>query len=521
MNSAAQSKKRIRPMMAGPVESDFKSKQEMGKKNIKKENEEESGGTILTNKLFSELRISELTARALGEKNYTHLSQIQARSIPYLLNGKDVMGAARTGSGKTLAFLVPAIELLYNQNFSSIDGTGVIVICPVRELAIQTHNVAKELMKHHSQTHGYIIGGTSRRGEAHELAKGINLLIATPGKLRDHLENTKGFMYSGLKCLIIDEADRLLQENFEEDMNQIFKLLPKKRQTVLFSATLNKKVKYFAELLFEKSEESKEKPLYIGVDDDKTNATVEGLQQGYCVISSERSSVKFHAELLNFLKIECSELHGQQKQQKRTKTFTSFREQKSILLCTNVAARGYDISNVDYVVQYDPPDEPKDYIHRVGRTARGDRGKGRALMFLLPQELRILLHLKAAKVILKEYDFKEEKIPNVQSQIENIICQNYFLKQSAKEAYKSYILAYKSHSMKDVFNVYQLDLKGVAASFGISVPPKLSLHLESSASRRRKKMRVDGQKRHGFNAGSPYGSKGRMERRKGTQDSRK
>ncbi|CAN6217025.1 unnamed protein product [Urochloa humidicola] len=545
MNSATQSKKRIRPMMAGRVESDFKSKQEMGKK-MKKDNEdekaEESGGTILSKKLFSEVRISKLTARALREKNYTHLTQIQARSIPYLLNGKDVMGAARTGSGKTLAFLIPAIELLYNQNFSSINGTGVIVICPVRELAIQTHNVAKELMKHHSQTHGYIIGGTSRRGEAHELAKGINLLIATPGKLRDHLENTKGFMYSGLKCLIIDEADRLLEENFEEDMNQIFKLLPKNRQNVLFSATLNKKVEYFAKLLFKKSEESKEKPLYIGVDDDKTNATVEGLQQGYCVISSERrflvlyaflnkqqsknkkvmvffsscSSVKFHAELLNFLKIECSELHGKQKQRERTKTFIRFvdkKEKKGILLCTNVAARGFDISDVDYVVQYDPPDEPKDYIHRVGRTARGDKGKGRALMFLLPQELTILVHLKAAKVILKEYDFKEEKIPNVQSHIENIIRENYFLKQSAKEAYISYILAYKSHTMKDIFNIYQLNLKGVAASFGISDPPKSSLHLQSSASRRRKKMRVDGRKRHGFNAASPYGSKCRSHER--------
>jgi ATP-dependent RNA helicase DDX18/HAS1 len=195
------------------------------KKKIKEKKEKEGSG-ILTSMLFSELPISELTAKAVREMNYTHLAQIQARSIPHLLEGRDVMGAAKTGSGKTLAFLIPAVELLYNLHFSPRNGTGVIVVCPTRELAIQTHNVAKELMKYHSQTLGYVIGGNGRRTEADQLAKGVNLLVATPGRLLDHLQNTKGFIYKRLKCLIIDEADRILEQNFEEDMKQIFKRLP-------------------------------------------------------------------------------------------------------------------------------------------------------------------------------------------------------------------------------------------------------------------------------------------------------
>ncbi|CAL4936531.1 unnamed protein product [Urochloa decumbens] len=509
-----------------------KKEKEEGKEEKKAKKKSEGSG-ILSNKLFSELPISELTANAIREMNYTHLTQIQARSIPHLLEGKDVMGAAKTGSGKTLAFLIPAIELLYHLRFSPRNGTGVIVVCPTRELAIQTHNVAKELMKNHSQTLGYVIGGNNRRSEADQLAKGVNLLVATPGRLLDHLQNTKSFIYKRLKCLVIDEADRILEQNFEEDMKQIFKRLPQNRQTVLFSATQTPEVEKFAKLSFEKNEESKEKPVYVGVDDDNTKATVEGLQQGYCVISSEKrflvlyaflkkkqnkkvmvffsscNSVKFHSELLNFLGINCEDIHGKQKQQKRTTTFFNFcKAEKGILLCTNVAARGLDIPDVDYIVQYDPPDEPKDYIHRVGRTARGDKGKGNALLFLLPEELKFLIYLKAARVTLTEYEFNQKNVPNLQSHLEKIVSDNYFLNQSAKDAYRSYVLAYDSHSMKDIFNVHQLDLQKVAASFCFRNPPKVNLDLESSAAKHRKKMRrLDGGKRHGISASNPYGRK--------------
>lgn len=483
-----------------------------------------AGSGIMSTVSFGELGLSEHTANAIKDMGFQYMTQIQARAIPPLMEGKDVLGAARTGSGKTLAFLVPAVELLHSIHFSPRNGTGVVVICPTRELAIQTHAVAKELLKNHSQTLGLVIGGAARRTEAERIVKGVNLLVATPGRLLDHLQNTKGFIYKNLKCLIIDEADRILEANFEDEMKQIIKLLPKKRQTALFSATQTKKVEDLARLSFQTT------PIYIDVDDGRTKVTNEGLQQGYCIAPSAKrflllysflkrnlskkvmvffsscNSVKFHSELLKYIQVDCFDIHGKQKQQKRTTTFFDFcKAEKGILLCTDVAARGLDIPAVDWIVQYDPPDEPKEYIHRVGRTARGEGGKGNALLFLIPEELQFLRYLKAAKVPVKEYEYDEKKLANVQSHLEKLVANNYYLNKSAKDAYRSYILAYNSHSMKDIFNVHRLDLQAVAASFCFSCPPKVNLNIESNASKFRKKMRKVEGSRHGFSESSPYG----------------
>ncbi|KAK9105560.1 hypothetical protein Scep_022404 [Stephania cephalantha] len=497
---------------------------EIAEKSEKKEKKHvQRGSGIMSAESFAQLELSEPTMNAIKGMGFENMTQIQARAIPPLLEGKDVLGAARTGSGKTLSFLVPAVELLHHVHFSPRNGTGVLVICPTRELAIQTHAVAVELLKEHSQTHGLVIGGANRRTEAERLAKGVNLLVATPGRLLDHLQNTKGFIYKNLKCLMIDEADRILEANFEEEMKQIIKILPKDRQTALFSATQTKKVEDLARISFQTT------PVYIDVDDGRTKATVEGLQQGYCIVPSEKrfillysflrrnltkkvmvffsscNSVKFHSELLQYIEVDCFDIHGKQKQQKRTSTFFDFcKAEKGILLCTDVAARGLDIPAVDWIVQYDPPDEPKEYIHRVGRTARGEGGKGNALLFLIPEEMQFLRYLKAAKVPVKEYEFDNKKLANVQSRLEQLVQDNFYLNKSAKDAYRSYILAYNSHSMKDIFNVHQLNLQAVAASFCFSNPPKIHLNIDSSASKFRKKRRVD-QSRHGISESNPYG----------------
>ncbi|KAL5191194.1 DEAD-box ATP-dependent RNA helicase 27 [Glycine soja] len=470
---------------------------------------------IMSTESFSSLGLSEPTSKAIADMGFHRMTQIQAKAIPPLLTRKDVLGAARTGAGKTLAFLVPAVELLYNIQFTPRNGTGVVVICPTRELAIQTHAVAKELLKYHSQTLGLVIGGSGRKGEAERIVKGVNLLVATPGRLLDHLQNTKGFIYKNLKCLMIDEADRILEANFEEEMKQIINILPKKRQTALFSATQTKKVEDLARLSFQAT------PIYIDVDDGRKKVTNEGLQQGYVVVPcakrfvvlysflrryqskkvmvffSSCNSVKFHADLLKCTGLDCLNIHGKQKQHARTTTFFNFcKAEKGILLCTDVAARGLDIPDVDWIVQYDPPDEPKEYIHRVGRTARGEGGKGNALLFLIPEELQFLHYLKAAKVPVKEYAFDHKKLANVQSQLEKLVAGIYHLNVMAKDAYRSYILAYNSHSMKDIFNVHRLDLQAVAASFCFSNPPKVNLNIDSSASKHRKKIRkVEGKRR--------------------------
>ncbi|XWS60359.1 hypothetical protein CRYUN_Cryun07bG0029100 [Craigia yunnanensis] len=504
-------------------ENNGEEEEKGGDKEEIKEKVKSGGSGIMSTESFESLGLSEPTFKAIKEMNFQYMTQIQARAIPPLMIGKDVLGAARTGSGKTLAFLVPAVELLYNVHFTPRNGTGVIVICPTRELAIQTHAVAKDLLKYHSQTLGLVIGGSARRGEAERIVKGVNLLVATPGRLLDHLQHTKGFIYRNLKCLIIDEADRILEANFEEEMKQIIKYLPKEnRQTALFSATQTKKVEDLARLSFQTT------PIYIDVDDGRKKVTNEGLQQGYCVVHSSKrfillysflkrnlskkvmvffsscNSVTFHAELLRYIHVDCFDIHGKQKQQKRTTTFFDFcKAEKGILLCTDVAARGLDIPAVDWIVQYDPPDEPKEYIHRVGRTARGEGAKGNALLFLIPEELQFLRYLKAAKVPVKEYEFDEKKMANVQSHLEKLVANNYYLNKSAKDAYRSYILAYNSHSMKDIFNVHRLDLQAVAASFCFSCPPKVNLNIDSNASKFRKKTRkVEG---NNFSESNPYG----------------
>ena len=165
---------------------------------------------------FADLKLSEKTMKAIVEDmKFTTMTEIQQRGIPPLLAGRDVLGAAKTGSGKTLAFLIPAVEMLSALRFKPRNGTGVIVVSPTRELALQIFGVARELMAHHSQTYGIVIGGANRKAEAEKLSRGVNLLIATPGRLLDHLQNTQGFVFKNLKALVIDEADRILEVGFE------------------------------------------------------------------------------------------------------------------------------------------------------------------------------------------------------------------------------------------------------------------------------------------------------------------
>ena len=529
---------------------------------------------VMTGTPFTDLDLSERTQGAVAAMGFTRLTHVQARTIPPLLAGRDVLGAARTGSGKTLAFLIPAVELLTRARFSARNGVGVLAVSPTRELAMQIYGVARELLAGASQTHGLVMGGANRRAEAERLVKGVNLLVATPGRLLDHLQNTPGFVVRNLAMLVVDEADRILEVGFEEEMRQIVRALPRERQTALFSATQTTRVEDLARLSFKKA------PLYVGVDDGAAAATVEGLEQGYCVVPpahrflllftflrrnakkkvivffSSCASVKYHAELLNYVDVpvraerreektrvatrarrpapppttthptllpflQVRDIHGKQKQARRTAAFAEFCAAPSgALLATDVAARGLDIPAVDWIVQFDPPDDGREYIHRVGRTARGDGGTGRALLLLLPQELPFLAHLAASRVPLSEYEFPAAKLANVQSQLEKLVSKNYYLHQAAREAYRGTLLAYNSHTLKDCFDVHALDLQALAKSLGFSAPPRVNLALESKAAhgRRAKKAELEGgpsegrgrargKSGHGFSAANPYGKR--------------
>ena len=493
---------------------------------------------------FSTLPLSDKTKTALEALNFTRMTQIQSKSIPALLAGKDLIGAAKTGSGKTLAFLIPVIELLHKSQFSTRNGTGAIIISPTRELAMQIYGVAKDVYSNgkHSQTYGLIMGGANRRTEAERLAKGVNLIIATPGRLLDHLQNTKGFVFRNLLAFVMDEADRILEQGFEDDLRQILKILPKERQTMLFSATQTKKVEDIARVSI-----NPKNATYVEVASEDRLSTASGLEQGYVTVPSDKrflllftflkknknkkvmvffsscNSVSFHSELLNYIDIPVMDIHGRQKQQKRTTTFFQFCKQKSgTLLCTDVAARGLDIPDVDWIIQFDPPDDPKEYIHRVGRTARGATGKGRALLFLTPEETGFLRYLKAAKVSLNEYEFPTNKVANVQSQLQRLIEKNYYLNKAARDAYRSYLLAYASHSHRDIFNVGNLDLQAVGLAFGFTVPPRVDLPSISTKKdgKRHNGQKLKGSKKskglssgHSFSASNPYGKREKGDKR--------
>ena len=482
---------------------------------------------------FDSLPLTDETQSAIKAMGHETMTKIQAKSIPPLLAGKDLIGAAQTGSGKTLAFLIPTVELLRKAKFHTRNGTGAMILSPTRELAMQIYGVCKELLGDKSSlTYGLIMGGANRKTEAERLRKGVNIIIATPGRLLDHLKNSPGFIIRNLLVFCMDEADRILEIGFEDDLRAIVKMLPKERQTMLFSATQTKQVEDLARLSI-----NPKTAMYTEIESDNKEATTENLEQGYVTCPSDQrflllftflkknknkkimvflsscNSVKFHAELLNYIDIPVMDIHGRQKQVKRTTTFFQFQKAKqATLLCTDVAARGLDIPEVDWIIQYDPPDDPKEYIHRVGRTARGATGSGRALMFLTPEETGFLRYLQAAtKVTLNEYEFPTSKIANVQSQLQSLIEKNYYLNKAAREAYRSYLLAYASHSHREIFNVHELDLQAVGLAFGFTTPPRVDLAFSARGDKRNVKKNMNKKSKlssgHSFSASNPYGKR--------------
>jgi ATP-dependent RNA helicase DDX18/HAS1 len=246
---------------------------------------------FFSDKTFEDLKLSKETIEALNKLNYKIATEIQSKVIPLGMRGKDIMGNAKTGSGKSLAFLIPAVELLFRTNFGRNQGTGVIILTPTRELANQLYDVTKDLLAFNKKTCSVIIGGNYRKGEEKKLEKGINLVIATPGRLLDHLKNSPNFNYKNLCMLIIDEADAILKIGFEEEMKEILSILPTERQTLLFSATLNPKVENLISL-------SMNNPKYISLE--SKIATVSKLQQGYLMMEPDKKFLFLYTFIKKF-----------------------------------------------------------------------------------------------------------------------------------------------------------------------------------------------------------------------------
>jgi ATP-dependent RNA helicase DDX18/HAS1 len=447
-------------------------------------------------RLFSDLPIDARLSANLASLHLRELFPIQRDAIPPLLAGRDVLAAAKTGSGKTLAFLVPAAQRLLSLDAQPEGGVQVLIVAPSRELALQIADVAAALLAGTGVRSGTAIGGTPKKADAELFSRGVSLLVATPGRLVDHILSTPTFTLKFVKIFVMDEADRILEAGFRLQLDEIIANLPADRQTALFSATQTRDVDALAAVSFRQ-----ESPLYIGVDDQSESSTAAGLTQAYVVTPPEKrlmllitflkkqkgkkvmvffstkASVKFHHKLFKDLKIVSLAIHGDQSQEKRTKAFNAFRGQTAgLLLCTDVAARGLDIPAVEWIVQFDPPASEKEYIHRVGRSARAG-AEGRALLFLMANEMPFLRHLEEARVPLKELKFPEDKVMKLDLLIANILNTKRDILALAKEALKAYLMAYESHSLKDSFNVEHLAIEGVAQAFGFDELPHLNIPL--------------------------------------------
>eukprot|EP00795_Rhopilema_esculentum_P009080 gene9079-16734_t len=368
---------------------------------------------------FASLGVVDVLCQACERLGWKSPTKIQKEAIPVALEGKDLIGLAETGSGKTGAFAVPVLQAL----LENPQRLFALVLTPTRELAIQISEQFEALGSSIGVKCAVVIGGIDMVTQAVALAKKPHIIIGTPGRLIDHLENTKGFSLRSLKYLIMDEADRILNMDFEEEVDKILRIIPKERRTYLYSATMTKKVQKLQRA-------SLQNPVKVEVSTKYT--TVEKLQQSYLFIphkfkvvnnsvlaSAVETTAQLHEDcylvsilndlagnsfmvfcgtcnnvqritlLLRHLGFQAIPLHGQMSQSKRLGTLNKFKsKEKSILIATDVASRGLDIPHVDIVVNFDIPTHSKDYIHRVGRTARAGRS-GRSITFVTQYDVEL------------------------------------------------------------------------------------------------------------------------------------
>ncbi|CAK9823753.1 Probable ATP-dependent RNA helicase DDX27 [Anthophora retusa] len=376
----------------------FKTKEKKGKrKKIVQETEEETinfeeYSNAEPYATFYQMNLSRPLLKAITAMNFVHPTPIQTATIPVALMGRDICGCAATGTGKTAAYMLPTLERLLYRPLDGPAISRVLILVPTRELGVQVYQVAKQLSQFTTIEIGLSVGGLDVKVQEAVLRKNPDIVIATPGRLIDHLKNTPSFSLDSIEVLILDEADRMLDEYFAEQMKYIVKQCSRSRQTILFSATMTEEVKDLAAV-------SLDKPIKVFVDSNQDVAF--NLRQEFIRIRKEREGDReailaalicrtFHDHamvfvqtkkqahrlhiLLGLLNIKVGELHGNLTQPQRLENLRKFKnEEIDILLATDVAARGLDISGVKTVINFVMPATMQHYIHRVGRTARAGR----------------------------------------------------------------------------------------------------------------------------------------------------
>jgi len=334
---------------------------------------------------FKSLGLSEALLKAVSEKGYTTPSPIQEKAIPEVLKGKDVLASAQTGTGKTAGFTLPMLQILSQKPRQGKRKIKALVLTPTRELAAQIYDNVRDYSKHIDVRSTVIFGGVNQNPQVRTIRQGVDILVATPGRLLD-LENQRLLSLSDIEFLVLDEADRMLDMGFIHDIKKVLKLIPKKRQNLLFSATFSKEIKALAnsfltnpilvEATPENSTAEKVDQKTYRVDKSKKTALItkfikEGNWDQVLVFTRTKHGANRLSQKLAKAGITSAAIHGNKTQNARVKALAGFKNGSvRVLVATDIAARGLDIPLLPYVINYELPNVPEDYVHRIGRTGR-------------------------------------------------------------------------------------------------------------------------------------------------------
>jgi len=353
---------------------------------------------------FDTLGLSEPLLRAIQETGYTEPTPIQAQAIPAVLEGKDIMAAAQTGTGKTAGFTLPMLQLLNNKPPIQSNRARALILTPTRELAAQIQDSIITYGKYLRLRSTVVFGGVNINPQMMKLRKGVDILVATPGRLLD-LYQQNAIRFNDIEILVLDEADRMLDMGFINDIKKIMALLPKKRQNLLFSATFSNEIRQLAKSVTNNP---------VEIDISPRNSTVELIaQKVHPVDKSRKAELLSHmirtenwhqvlvfcrtkhgadklVKQLNHDNIHTAAIHGNKSQPKRMKALADFKQDKiQVLVATDIASRGIDIDQLSHVVNFDLPHVPQDYVHRIGRTGRAG-ASGTAISLVSADEFKQL-----------------------------------------------------------------------------------------------------------------------------------
>ena len=379
---------------------------------------------------FSNLQLAPELARAVAEMGYESMTPIQEQAIPVVLSGRDVMGAAQTGTGKTAAFSLPLLQrMMKHENASTSPArhpVRALVLLPTRELADQVAQQVAAYAKHTNLRSTVVFGGMDMKPQTLELKKGVEVLVATPGRLLDHIE-AKNVVLNQVEYVVLDEADRMLDIGFLPDLQRILSYLPKQRITLLFSATFSPEIKRLASSYLQnpitievarpnETASTVSQHFYSVSDDDKRRALRQlikrhAITQAFVFVNSKLGCARL-ARTLERDGLNTTALHGDKSQDERLKALDAFkRGDVDLLICTDVAARGLDIKDVPAVFNFDIPYNAEDYVHRIGRTGRAG-ASGLALSFVSGNDNRLVVDIEKLikkKIELEAIEFDEDR----------------------------------------------------------------------------------------------------------------